>query len=78
MVEFYPDVDMAEARAIIRERNLRIRNRRNLLPNQILADGRTENILRWAEWDEVAYVHSASPELVTGDPVACAWPSLKR
>jgi len=71
VVEFHSDVDMAEARALIGERNLRIRERRNLLPNQILAGGRTEGIMRLAEWDEVAYVFPASAELVTGDPVAC-------
>ena len=72
VVEFHPDVDMAEARSLIRERSLRINERENMLPNQILADGPTEAILRLAEWDEVAYVFPASPELINGDPVvAC-------
>ena len=71
VVEFHADVDMAEARALITERNLRISERQNLLPNQILASGRTEAIMRLGEWDEVAYVFPASPELIGGDPVAC-------
>jgi hypothetical protein len=73
IVEFHPDVNMEDARAIIAERNLRVDERPNLLPHQLLVDGPAEAIQRLAEWDEVAYVFPASTELATGDPVvACA------
>jgi hypothetical protein len=75
VVEFHPDVDMGEARALIAERNLQIEDRDNMLPSQLLVDGALEDLARLAEWDEVAYIFPASPELVNGDDVhACAGP----
>src|SRR5437762_11210260 len=73
VVEFHPDVNMAEARALVRERNLRVNERINLLAHQLLVDGEPGSITRLAEWDEIAYIFPASPELVSGDSVvACA------
>ena len=69
VVEFHPDVNMAEARALVRERNLRVNERLNVLAHQLLVDGEAGSITRLAEWDEVAYIFPASPELVSGDPV---------
>jgi hypothetical protein len=75
VVEFHRDVDMDEARALVRERNLQIDERSNLLPYQLLVEGPVADILRLPEWDEVAYVFPASPELINGDDVRpCAGP----
>jgi Matrixin len=73
IVEFHPDVDMDDARALVLERNLQITDRDNMLPTQLLVNGSLEDIERLAEWDEVAYIFPASPELANGDNVrACA------
>lgn len=73
VVEFHPDVDMDEARALVLERNLQIDERGNMLPTQLLVEGTLDGIGRLAEWDEVAYIFPASPELANGDDVrACA------
>ena len=73
VVEFHPDVDMDEARALVLERNLQIDERPSLLPYQLLVDGPLDAVSRLAEWDEVAYIFPASPELVNGEDVrACA------
>jgi hypothetical protein len=73
IVEFHPDAAMDEARALVLERNLQIDERSNLLPTQLLVQGTLDDIGRLAEWDEVAYIFPASPELANGDDVrACA------
>jgi len=51
---------MDDARALVRERNLRVNERPNLLPNQLLVDGEPAAIVRLAEWDEVGYIFPAS------------------
>ena len=73
VVEFHPDADMDEARALVLERNLQIDERDNMAATQLLVEGSLDDIGRLAEWDEVAYIFPASPELVNGDDVrACA------
>src|SRR6266550_2894133 len=73
VVEFHADADMDEARALVLERNLQIDERGNMLPTQLLVEGTLDDIGRLAEWDEVAYIFPASPELANGDDVsACA------
>jgi Matrixin len=73
VVEFHPDADMDEARALVLERNLQIDERGNMAATQLLVEGSLDDIGRLAEWDEVAYIFPASPELVNGDDVrACA------
>ena len=73
VVEFHPDADMDEARALVGERNLQIVDRGNMPATQLLVDGALDDIGRLAEWDEVAYIFPASPELANGDDVrACA------
>ena len=55
------------------ERKLQIIDRANMSPTQLLVDGSLDDIGRLAEWDEVAYIFPASPELANGDDVsACA------
>jgi hypothetical protein len=72
VVEFHPDADMDEARTLVLERNLQIDERGNMLPTQLLVEGTLDDIGRLADWDEVAYIFPASPELANGDDVrAC-------
>ncbi len=69
VVEFQPDADMDDAQALATERNLQIVARDGMLPSQLLVDGALEDLARLAEWDEVAYIFPASPELVNGGAV---------
>jgi hypothetical protein len=72
-VEFHPDVDMNEARAMVREHNLRIVENRALSARHLLVAGAFGDISRLASWDEVAYVFPASRDLLAGTAVrACA------
>ena len=73
VVEFHADADMDEARALVLERNLQIYDRTSMLPTQLLVAGALDDIGRLADWDEVAYIFPASPELANDDDVrACA------
>ena len=73
LVEFHPDVDMNEARAMIREHTLRVIENRALSARHLLVAGAFGDISRLASWDEVAYVFPASRELLAGTAVrACA------
>jgi hypothetical protein len=73
LVEFHPDVEDQEARALAQEHLLEIREHPDLLPNQLLVAGAPERVIRLAEWDEVAYIYPASEELIEGTRVqACA------
>jgi hypothetical protein len=67
VVEFHPDADMSEARALVLERNLQITEPANMRPTELLVNGTLDDIGRLAEWDEVAYIFPASPELASGD-----------
>jgi hypothetical protein len=69
VVEFHPDADMDEARALVVERNLQVTERANMLSTQLLVNGSLDDIGRLAEWDEVAYIFPASQELANGDNV---------
>ncbi len=51
VVEFHNDVDMAEARALVGERNLAILERDSLPSDELLVQGPLERILRLSEWD---------------------------
>ena len=66
LVEFHPDVDLEEARALVREHRLEIREHPDLLPNQLLVEGAPDRVTPLAEWDEVAYIFPASDDLVNG------------
>lgn len=73
IVEFYPDVDMNEARAIIAQSGLLIRDHPDLLPNHLQVVGAYDQLPLVAAWDEVAYIFPTSEDLVRGAPVrACA------
>jgi hypothetical protein len=78
IVEFHNDVDMDEARQLVLERSLTIIERDNLLPYTLLVKGPLGNLMRLPDWDEVAYVFPASPELINGEPViACGGPIIE-
>ena len=75
IVEFHNDVDMVQARALVLERDLSIIERDSLLPYELLVQGPLDRIMRLSDWDEVAYIFPASPELVNGEEViACGGP----
>ncbi len=75
VVEFQPDVDMDEARALATERGLEVDDRPNMPATQLLVDGPLVAVTRLAEWDEVAYIFPASIELVQNETVySCPGP----
>lgn len=78
VVEFHPDVAIADARRLILDARLELREHPDLAPHQLLAaeSGRTRastNVRSLAARDEVAYIFPASTELASGlATVACS------
>lgn len=73
LVEFFPDVDAEDARALIHEHLVETRDHPDLRPNEFLVRASRERVWRLAEWEEVSYVYPASRELVEGVRLkACA------
>ncbi len=73
VIEFHSDVDMQEARALVKEHNLRLIENADVGAHRLLASGPFGALSRLASWDEVAYIFPASPELILHLPVrACA------
>lgn len=66
IVEFHTDIDLEESRKMVFESSLEILDNPDLLRNQLLVKGPFEKVSRLAEWDEVAYIFPASPDLVFG------------
>jgi len=72
VVEFHADVNMQEARSMVREHNLHLIENRYLASHHLLVTGDFSALSRLAAWDEVAYIFPPSPELLTGRHVyAC-------
>lgn len=72
LVEFHPDVSLAEARALVREHLLELVDHPDLRANELLVVGDAARFQRLAEWDEVSYIYPASEQLLAGEPVhAC-------
>ena len=72
VVEFYPDVDMNDARAMILDQQMHIQESPDLLDHDLLAVGTPDQIAALGLWDEVSYIFRASDELVQGLPLhAC-------
>jgi hypothetical protein len=69
LVEFYQDVDANDARVIAGEAGLLILENPDLLSNHLLVSGTNTQVLDLAEWDEVAYIFPAAPELIAGTPM---------
>ena len=73
IVEFHSDVDMKEARALVREHGLRLIENSDLARRHLLVSGTFGDLSRLASWDEVAYIFPATPELISHKPVrVCA------
>ncbi len=73
LVEFYPDVDMGQARGIVLDNLLQIQDNPDLLDHHLLVSGTQDAIIALAQWDEVSYIFPAAPELVQGLALnACA------
>lgn len=72
VVEFYPDVDSNDARSIIDEEGLLLKQHPDLLPWHFMVEGPVDTLQRLTHWDEVAYVFPASSSLEKGEPLrAC-------
>jgi hypothetical protein len=63
VVEFHPDVDPADAAAILNASGLTVLTHPDLAPNHFLVLGPTDGL---EQWDEVDYIFPASPDLVNG------------
>jgi hypothetical protein len=75
LAEFYPDVDLNDARAIVLRLNIELRDNPDLNARQLLIRTTPAFLPALAARDEVAYVFPASPDLASGTPVApCAGP----
>ena len=73
VVIFHDDVDDDAARRLVTDAGFDLLGNPDLLPHQLLVTGPYERIGELAQWDEVAYILPASPDLVSGNPViACA------
>jgi hypothetical protein len=66
VIEFYSDVSMAVARAIVAQDHLQIHENPDLLPNDLLVSGSSQALLAVAERDEVEYIFPASNDLIDG------------
>ena len=72
VVEFYPDVVMADARALVVDAQLQIHDNPDLLDHDLLVSGPPGAFLALAQWDDVEYIFPASNDLVQGRSVnAC-------
>lgn len=69
LVEFHADVDMREARVMVREHGLRLIENPYLAAHDLLVNGSFGAFSRLAVWDEVEYIFPASPELIAGKKV---------
>ena len=69
IVEFYSDVDMDDARAIVLSQQLQVQDNPDLVGNQLLVHGATNDLAGLAAWDEVAYIFPAANEVVQGVPM---------
>jgi hypothetical protein len=72
VVEFHKDVLPADAVSILRTNGLSIVSKASTLLNQIVVRGDKSRLPTLAEWDEVAYIFPASPEVAKGDVRPCA------
>ena len=69
VVELYPDVSPAMASQIATQEGIRLLEHADLSPHNLLIEATAEQMRRLGEWDEVAYVYPASPELARAERV---------
>jgi len=75
LAEFYTDVDLNDARAIVLDLGFALRDNPDLNPHQLLFQSAAASLPGLARHDETAYIFPASPDLVSAAPVApCAGP----
>lgn len=73
LIDFYSDVNMSDARAIVLNCHLTLQEDPDLLTTDLLAYGSAEEFAALAQWDEVEYIFPASSDVINGTPVySCA------
>lgn len=73
VIQFFADVAPLEARALVSDLGLEVRENPYLRSHDLLVRADDAQLEELADWDEVAYVFPASEELVASDAVAvCA------
>ena len=70
LAEFYADVDINDARAIVLGLGLTLRDNPDLNPQQLLVQAPAESLRALAEFDATAYIFPASADLVSGAPAS--------
>jgi hypothetical protein len=75
LAEFYSDVDLNDARAIVLGLGWNLRDNPDVGAHQLLFQAAAQDLAKLAAHDETAYIFPASPELAAGAPAApCAGP----
>jgi hypothetical protein len=69
IVEFHNDVDPALAARVLSENGLTVVPNPDLIPGDFLVSGERSSLTGIADFDEVAYIFPASPEMVAGRPL---------
>lgn len=70
VVEFHSGVTSDDARALVAAGGLEVLEHPDMLPHQLLVAGAPGRLESLAEWDEVAYLFPAAPEMVFGARMA--------
>jgi len=78
LAEFYQDVDPNDARAIAQDAGLQILENPDLLSNHLLVSGTAKQVIALAEWDDMAYIFPAAPELIAGTPMHASAAALTK
>ena len=66
VAEFFPDVDMQDARRMAEAAGFRVHRHPDLLKTHLLLSGAPGKFFGLAQWDEVAYLFPASRDLIHG------------
>jgi hypothetical protein len=69
VAEFFPDVDMQEARRLAEAAGFEVHEHRDLIPSHLLLSGPAGRLVGLAQWDEVSYIFPASEALIRGERV---------
>ncbi len=66
VAEFFPDVDVQDARRLAEAAGFQVHARPDLLKSHLLLSGDLNRLSGLAQWDEVAYIFPASRDLIHG------------
>ncbi len=69
LVEFHPDVTREDAQQLLQENGLSLINHPDLASHHFLVTGPAQRIISLQDWDDVAYIFPASPDLLNGHRV---------